>query len=137
LAGKTTLMPLLVFFHQQHLRKHLRERTINLTKRLIYQYDAGGRKLKKTTSDGLMTDYVGNLIFENNTLYQISHDEGRIVNDIYEYNISDNLGNLRIAFKDSAGIAKITQAPSLAGRTTPSRGTVSSRARATQVFDYQ
>jgi RHS repeat-associated protein len=77
---------------------------------ITYQYDAGGKKLKKTTSDGLTTDYVGNLIFENNMLYQISHDEGRIVNNIYEYNITDNLGNLRVAFKDSAGIAKITQA---------------------------
>lgn len=29
---------------------------------------------------------------------------------IYEYNITDHLGNLRITFKDSSGIAKITQA---------------------------
>ena len=45
----------------------------------------------------------------NGVLYQTSHDEGRIVNGVYEYNITDHLGNLRVAFKDSSGIAKITQ----------------------------
>ena len=75
-----------------------------------YQYDANGKKLRKTTSENKITDYLGNLIYENNALYQIGHDEGRIVNGIYEYNITDHLGNLRVAFKDSAGIAKMTQA---------------------------
>ena len=75
-----------------------------------YQYDASGKKLRKTTSENKITDYLGNLIYENSVLYQIGHDEGRIVNGIYEYNITDHLGNLRVAFKDSAGIAKITQA---------------------------
>ncbi len=77
---------------------------------LEYQYDATGEKLKKKTSENKITDYISNLIFENNVLYQIGHDEGRIVNGNYEYNITDHLGNLRVAFKDSAGIAKITQA---------------------------
>ena len=77
---------------------------------VTYQYSASGAKLKKVTSGGITTDYVGNKIYENGNLYQIGHDEGRIVNGIYEYNITDHLGNLRIAFKDSSGIAKITQA---------------------------
>ena len=47
--------------------------------------------------------------FIKTALYQISHNEGRIVDGIYEYNITDHLGNLRVAFKDSSGIAKITQ----------------------------
>ena len=42
-------------------------------------------------------------------MYQISHDEGRIINGEYEYNIKDHLGNLRVAFRDSLGVAKITQ----------------------------
>ena len=56
-----------------------------------------------------MTDYVNNKIYKNNDLYQISYDEGRISNGIYEYNITDHLGNLRVAFKDSLSIAKIVQ----------------------------
>ena len=85
---------------------------INFTngKWLEYQYSSGGKKLKKTTSENKVTDYLGNLIYENDVLYQIAHEEGRIVNDTYEYNYYDHLGNLRVAFKDSAGIAKITQA---------------------------
>ena len=84
--------------------------TFTNTKWVEYKYDASGKKLKKVTSDGTMTDYTSNLIYENNVLYQLSHDEGRISNGIYEYNITDHLGNLRVAFKDSSGIAKITQA---------------------------
>ena len=74
-----------------------------------YEYDAEGTKLKKTLSTGKVTDYEEDEIYENSILYQTSHDEGRIVNGIYEYNITDHLGNLRVAFKDSLGIAKITQ----------------------------
>jgi RHS repeat-associated protein len=75
-----------------------------------FQYDASGKKLKEIASNGDMTDYVGNKIYKNNALYQIAHDEGRIINSNYEYNINDHLGNLRLSFKDSSGIAKITQA---------------------------
>lgn len=71
-----------------------------------YQYDVNGKKLRKTTSQGITTDYVGNKIYDNNILYQTSHDEGRInAQGIYEYNITDHLGNLRVSFKDSLGIA--------------------------------
>ena len=79
-------------------------RTIN------FQYDASGNKLQETASNGMVTGYFGSLIFKNNVLYQIAHDEGRIVNGYYEYNIIDHLGNLRMSFKDSLGIAKIIQA---------------------------
>jgi len=71
------------------------------------QYDATGKKLKSTTSDGIIYDFVGNTIYKNGTLYQISHDEGRLVNGNYEYDIKDHLGNLRVSFRDSSGIAKI------------------------------
>jgi RHS repeat-associated protein len=79
-------------------------RTIN------FQYDASGKKLKEIASNGDVMDYTSNVIYKNNVLYQISHGEGRIVNGIYEYDIKDHLGNLRVSFKDSSGIAKITQA---------------------------
>ena len=74
-----------------------------------YEYDANGTKLKKTLSTGKYTDYEEDEIYENGVLYQTSHDEGRIVDGIYEYDIKDHLGNNRVSFKDSSGIAKITQ----------------------------
>ena len=79
-------------------------RTIN------FQYDASGKKLKEIASNADVMDYTRNVIYKNNVLYQISHGEGRIVNDIYEYDITDHLGNLRVSFKDSSGIAKVMQA---------------------------
>jgi RHS repeat-associated protein len=77
----------------------------------LYQYNANGIKLKETIGTQV-TDYLGNVIYKNNILYQIAHDEGRIVNGIYEYDIKDHLGSLRVSFKDSSGIVKITQANS-------------------------
>lgn len=86
----------------------LPKRIVKGSTTILYQYDASGRKLRETIGTNV-TDYVGNLIYKNNSLYQLSHDEGRIVNGIYEYNIKDHLGNLRVTFKDSLGVAKITQ----------------------------
>jgi RHS repeat-associated protein len=84
---------------------------INLTggRWIEYEYDAGGTKLKKTLSTGKYIDYEEDEIFENGALYQTGHDEGRIVNDVYEYNIFDHLGNLRVAFKDNNGIPEVVQ----------------------------
>ena len=73
------------------------------------QYNASGKKLKSISSDGTTYDFVGNVIYKNNDLYQISHDEGRLINGEYEYEIKDYLGNLRVSFRDSLGVAKITQ----------------------------
>lgn len=74
-----------------------------------YEYDASGVKLKKIDSNGETTEYEEDDIYVNGVLYQTSHDEGRIVNGVYEYNITDHNNDLRIAFKDSAGIATPTQ----------------------------
>jgi RHS repeat-associated protein len=68
------------------------------------EYDANGTKLKKIDSNGETTDYEEDDIYVNNVLYQTSHDEGRVANGIYEYNINDHLGNLRVSFRDSSGI---------------------------------
>ncbi|WP_026994859.1 RHS repeat domain-containing protein [Flectobacillus major] len=70
-------------------------------------YNAQGKLLQTQTSEGLRLDYVGNLIYENNTLYQINHEEGRVTNGSYEYDINDQAGNLRLSIKDSLGLAKI------------------------------
>ena len=72
------------------------------------QYDATGKKLKSISSDGITYDFLGNIIYKNNVLYQIAIDEGRIVNGQYEFDIKDHLGNLRLSFRDSLGIAKIS-----------------------------
>jgi RHS repeat-associated protein len=75
-----------------------------------YQYDANGIKLREKDKSGVWTDYVGNKIYKNGVLYQISHDEGRInTQGEYEYVIQDHLGNVRVMFRDSLGVAKITQ----------------------------
>jgi RHS repeat-associated protein len=73
-----------------------------------FMYDANGKLLRTETSTGKTTDYVGNLTYENNVLYQISHEEGRINSaGQYEYDIYDHAKNLRVSFRDSSGIAKI------------------------------
>jgi RHS repeat-associated protein len=75
---------------------------------ILNEYDATGKKLKETIGSNT-TDYVGNKIYKNGVLYQTSQDEGRIINGEYEYNLNDHLGNLRVAFKDNAGVPEITQ----------------------------
>jgi RHS repeat-associated protein len=72
---------------------------------IVTEYDAEGTKLKKIDSYGETTDYEEDDIYVNDDLYQTVNDEGRIVNGNYEYNITDHLGNLRISFRDSSGIA--------------------------------
>ncbi len=75
---------------------------------ILNEYDANGKKLKETVGSNI-TDYSGNKIYKNGALYQIGHDEGRMIDGQYEYFINDHLGNLRVAFRDSSGIAKISQ----------------------------
>jgi RHS repeat-associated protein len=86
----------------------LPKRIVKGTTTILYQYDASGNKLKETIGTNV-TDYSGNKIYKNNVLYQIGIDEGRIVDGQYEYFMNDHLGNLRVAFRDSLGIAKISQ----------------------------
>ena len=83
--------------------------TFDDSKTITTEYDASGTKLKKIVSGGETTDYEEDDIYVNGKLYQTSHDEGRIVEGVYEYNITDQNNDLRIAFKDSAGIAVPTQ----------------------------
>jgi len=91
---------------------------LELTKRIeftngkwiSYFYDGGGNKLRKTTSEGLKVDYVGAIIYQNDTLYQVAHDEGRYSPTLgFEFSYTDHLGNVRLMFRDSSGVAAITQ----------------------------
>jgi RHS repeat-associated protein len=84
-----------------------------------YQYDAAGNKLRKTvTGPGTfssVTDYVGNQVWEQGALYQIAHDEGRIVPGStagtyrYEWALQDHLGNNRVSFAEVNSAASVVQ----------------------------
>ena len=79
---------------------------------ITYTYDATGIKLKKTTVEGTKTTttlYVGNFVYQNDTLQFISHEEGRTrwtlhkyLNGTtgygfeYDYFLKDHLGNVRM-----------------------------------------
>lgn len=67
-------------------------------------YDAEGIKLSQKVVNGsvtITTDYMGGLIYRNDSLKTIMHDEGRIFfdatqNSHYQFFIADHLGNTRI-----------------------------------------
>lgn len=79
-----------------------------------YIYDAGGRKLSQQVyaSNNTLTkstDYVGEYIYENDTLRFINTEEGRVILPLssgegaggeveYQYHLKDHLGNVRVTF---------------------------------------
>ncbi len=73
------------------------------TQRIENIYDAEGTKLSQKLVNGtttIATDYMGDLIYRNDSLKTISNDEGRITykNDTtykYQFFIIDHLGNTR------------------------------------------
>lgn len=75
---------------------------------IIYTYDAVGRKLRQQVygSHVKVTDYVGEMIYENDTLKVMQQDEGRVIPDgaawEYQYFLKDHLGNVRVAFTAKA-----------------------------------
>jgi RHS repeat-associated protein len=74
------------------------------TEYIVYTYDVTGRKLKQQVygSQSKTTDYLGEFLYENNTLQFITHDEGRVIMTAsqpeYQYNLTDHLGNVRLTF---------------------------------------
>ncbi len=76
---------------------------------IVYTYDATGIKHAQEVIEGgtttKTTDYAGEFIYENDTLVQISHEEGRIVPTSpgldpgeYQFYHKDHLGNIRMTF---------------------------------------
>ena len=76
-----------------------------------YLYDAAGIKLQQKVFESSLltktTDYVGGIIYENDTLQFIQHAEGRVVYDPtddsydYQYHMKDHLGNVRLTFSET------------------------------------
>jgi RHS repeat-associated protein len=70
-------------------------------------YAADGQKLYQKIVNGssiIRTDYIGVLIYKNDTLISVLHDEGKIRFDEqglahYQYFITDHLGNTRVIFE--------------------------------------
>jgi len=74
---------------------------------ITYFYDASGEKLRKISS-GVSTDYIKGIQYKNDgTIEFIQTDEGRAnrsgTNYVYEYTLTDHLGNNRVAFDQTSG----------------------------------
>ncbi len=84
---------------------------------ITYTYDAAGNKLRKVTVDNTVsptktttTDYMGGVIYENDVLQFIGHEEGRIrysppVGGVggglyFDYMLKDHLGNVRMVLTE-------------------------------------
>jgi RHS repeat-associated protein len=91
--------------------------------KIKYIYDADGIKLaEEIYSAGAQTpvkriDYVGPLVYENDTLKFIVHEEGKVIipkgsseGPEYQYQIKDHLGNVRLTFtaKEKKEVFKAT-----------------------------
>ena len=85
------------------------------TDTISYFYTADGTKIAKLNKDGVEKLYLGNVVYDENTLDYIITSEGmvKIANEntfTYEYYLKDHLGNTRVAFDESGGtVASLTQ----------------------------
>jgi len=112
--------------------------TVTAKGSITYTYDAGGNKLLKTTVDNTTTPskttttlYLGGIVYQNDTLQFISHEEGRsrwalhkYVNGTsgygfeYDYFLKDHLGNTRMVLTQEKDTAKYMATMEAAYRTT-------------------
>ncbi|PUZ23938.1 hypothetical protein DCM91_14135 [Chitinophaga costaii] len=85
--------------------------TITAKGTIQYVYDAGGNKLRKIVTDNTVqpskittTDYVTGMVYQNDTLQFIPHEEGRVrlvsktgqaPQYVFDYFLKDHLGNIR------------------------------------------
>lgn len=80
----------------------------SLKGRIGYVYDASGNKLQKQVienADTTTTLYSGGIVFENDSLQFLSHEEGRIRRNakgiwVFDYFLKDHLGNTRVVLSD-------------------------------------
>ena len=68
-----------------------------------YNYDGSGATIKTEYSTGETWTFSGGAVYKNDTLFQISDDEGRLINSNgvleEEFDYKDHLGNSRVSFK--------------------------------------
>jgi RHS repeat-associated protein len=98
--------------------------TFNDSTKVEYFYTSTGeRRQRKVTKNGVTsyTLYDGEIVYTftgvNTSLNdfkvsEIQNPEGRYVNGKLEYGYTDHVGNLRLSYKDSLGVAFITQSQS-------------------------
>ena len=82
--------------------------TKNTGEKIMYTYDASGRKLAQQvySASGTpvkTTEYDGEYVYQGDTLQFVNHEEGRIVMKgasvpEYQYHLKDHLGNVRVTF---------------------------------------
>lgn len=72
---------------------------------LIFNYDGAGTLIARTITDSTKWQYTPDEIYKDDSLYQISQDEGRITRKNgkykFEFEYRDIWGNLRTSFADS------------------------------------
>ncbi len=73
-----------------------------------YVYTANGEKLR-VSKGSFKTDYVGNMIYENDALKRILVDNGYYENGMYCFYVRDHLGNNRIVANQNGNIVQSTQ----------------------------
>jgi len=88
--------------------------TVTATQSASYVYDASGTKLKSV--QGTETrEYISGIQYKGGALEFFATEEGRAVRIPadgtyrYEYNLTDHLGNVRVSFQDSLGVASVIQ----------------------------
>ncbi|MDJ1470360.1 DUF6443 domain-containing protein [Xanthocytophaga flava] len=98
---------------------------------------SGEKKSSKITIDGSdvkITDYKGGVVYENNVIQYLPHEEGRVLSPqvtgkstwTYEYFYTDHLGSLRVAFRPGENVSYLASmetesAPAWSNASTPIR----------------
>ena len=95
--------------------------TFNDSTKVEYFYTSSGeRRQRKVTKNGVTSYslYDGEMVYQftgkitslnDFKVAEIQNSEGRFVNGKLEYGYTDHVGNLRLSYKDSSGVAFITQ----------------------------
>jgi len=102
LVGSSQSDPNGILYNSLGLPTEIRKGTSKVT----YMYNAAGVKLRKiiylSGTEASRTDYVGDIVYENNQVQLVSTLEGRVVknngNWEYEYFHKDHLGNTRVVY---------------------------------------
>ncbi|RWU09977.1 DUF6443 domain-containing protein [Pedobacter chitinilyticus] len=81
---------------------------------LTYTYDATGEKLRKYNAITSETsDYIDGIHYVNTVISFIKTEEGQARYNggsyIYEYNVEDHLGNVRLTFKNNSGVLDVLE----------------------------